>query len=396
MRIALFANEIPSTVFIENLVKGLADRGHQMFVYGKYRNNPGYENYKNITVGIDPETKFARLAYALKFCLKLLFTNPKLLFHILRLVKEKSYSEWIYKFNMYITLYSWNLDIINIQWAKTVYTLNALIKDGRIKTVLSLRGTQINVSPISNAQLKKNFEELFPYINGFHAVSYAMIEEAKKYDISLPNKSVVAYPAITPATYNLFKLYHTKTEQFNIISIGRHHWIKGYTYALDALKILVDEGVPAYYTIIASGVLPDQLLFQIEDLDLHKYVNIVNGLPHNKVLEAVKKADVLFMSSIEEGIPNVVLEAMAIGISVVSTNCSGIPEIIDDGITGYITEACFPDSMAEGLKKVYKQSTIERTQMILKAREKLAKNHLIEIQLNNMEKLYNKVLNNWQ
>ncbi len=396
MRIAIFANEIPSTVFIENLLKGLADRGHQVFVYGKYKSNPGYQNYKNITMGVDPETKWGRLAYALQFLFKLLFTNPKLLFHVLGLVKEKSYAEWIYKFNLYITLYSWNLDIINIQWAKTVYTLNALIKDGRINTVLSLRGTHINVSPISNPQLKKNFEELFPYIRGFHAVSKAIVEEAKKYDISMPDRSVVAYPAITPATYDLFKLSHTKTDRFNIISIGRHHWIKGYTYALDALKILVDAGVPAYYTIIASGVLPDQLLFQIEDLDLHQYINIIDGLPHSEVLNYVAQSDVLLMCSVEEGIPNVVLEAMAVGTPVVSTDCSGIPEIIEDGITGYISQACFPDSIAAGLKKVYQQDASERQQMILKAREKLAQNHLIEVQLNHIEKLYTQVLNNWK
>ncbi len=396
MRISIFANEIPSTVFIENMVKGLAERGHNIFLYGKCIQNPHYEDYKNINIISEPNSKISKVYFALKYCFKLLVINPKLLFHIYKLSKDKKKHRWMRKFNMYITLYHWNLDIIHIQWAKSISWLEALIKDGRINTVLSLRGTHINVTPLSDPKTKINFEVLFPSIKGFHSVSYAMIDEAKKYDMSLPNRSVVAYPAITPTTYNLFTKEYTKTEQFNIISIGRDHWIKGYTYALDALRILVDEGVPAYYTIVASGTLPDQLLFQIEDLDLYKYVNIINGLPHTEVLKAVSKADVLLMSSIEEGVPNVVLEAMAVGTPVVSTDCRGIPEIIDDGITGYITQACFPDSIASDLKKVYIQSADEREQMILKAREKLTKNHLLEIQLDNIEKLYLNVINNWK
>lgn len=396
MRISIFANEIPSTVFIENLIKGLSERGHQLYIYGKLRKKIEDLKYSNITIAIEPETKLGKFAYACKYIFKLLFTRPALLFHVLNLSKEKSLSKWIYKFNMYVTLYHWDLDILNIQWAKSVSVLGALIKDGRINTVLSLRGTHINVSPLSHPQLKKDFEELFPYINGFHSVSNAMIEEAQQYDSTLPQRSRVAYPAVTDDTYEKFDSSWKKGNHYNILSIGRHHWIKGYTYALDAVKLLADEGIPVQYTVIAGGNMPDSLLFQMEDLDLYPYVKFVNGLPHDQVLKALKEADVLLLPSIEEGIPNVVLEAMAMGTPVVSTNCSGIHEIIDDGVSGYIVKACFPDSIASGLKKVYDMDATQREQMVNKAREKLNQNHRLHLQLDHIEKLYKQVVNHWQ
>lgn len=392
MRISIFANEIPSTVFIENLVKGLANNGHQIFLYGKYQQSPGYETHPNIQIIKEPKSKIAKLTYAINYFFRLIFTNRKLLFHVFKISKDKLYLRWLKKFNMYITFYCWDLDILHIQWAKSTLWLEALIKDGGINTVLSLRGTQINFSPISNPKLKEHFENIFPYINGFHAVSEAMIEESRKYDIDLPNRSVVAYPAITQSTYDLFSDLYIKQEPFKIISIGRHHSVKGYMYALDALKILVDEGMQVHYTLIAAGSLPEQILFQMEDLNLYNYVSMIDGLPHADVLQAIQKADVLSMPSITEGIPNVILEAMAIGTIVVSTDCSSIPEIIDDGISGYITQGCFPDSIAEGLKKVYNQNTNDRELMKRKAREKIKMNHLMDIQLNNIEKLYQNVL----
>ncbi|MDZ4756900.1 MAG: glycosyltransferase family 4 protein [Bacteroidota bacterium] len=396
MRISIFANEIPATVFIEDLITALASRGHEVFIYGKYIKNPHYDNYPNIHIVHKPKTQIKKILYALKYFFKLIFTKPKLLIHIIKISKVNSFIRWMQKFNMYITLYDWNLDIIHIQWAKSVTILDELIKDGKIKTVLSLRGTHINVSPIVNEKIKNEFEKLFPFINGFHGVSYAIISESQKYYHNLPNRSIVAYPSISKETYNLFNISQPSAINFNIISVGRFHHIKGFMYALDALKILIDEGIPVYYTLVAFGTLPEQLLFQIEDLDLHNHIRIIPSLPHDEVLAAIQNADVLLLSSIDEGIPNVIIEAMAVGTPVVSTDCSGIVEVIENGVNGIITKVCTPSSIAQGLTKVYNLTPSEREQMILKAREQLNVNHLQEMQLNNIEKLYDSVLNNWK
>src|SRR5690606_27843577 len=102
-----------------------------------------------------------------------------------------------------------------------------------------------------------------------------------------------------------------KPAQFQIISVGRTHWKKGYTYALDACVLLKDAGFSFHYTII--GAIGDiELLYQIQDLGLEKEVTLSGALPFNKVQEHMQLAEVLLLPSVEEGIANVVLEAMAL------------------------------------------------------------------------------------
>lgn len=77
MKIAIFASEIPSTVFIENLIKGLAQRGHTIHLYGKYVKDPNYGEYKNIHIYKEPKTKVGMVLYAIRYFFILLFSNPK-------------------------------------------------------------------------------------------------------------------------------------------------------------------------------------------------------------------------------------------------------------------------------------------------------------------------------
>ena len=150
---------------------------------------------------------------------------------------------------------------------------------------MSLRGAHINYSPIANPALAAMYKTYFPKFDGFHAVSDAIGLEAQKYGAEA-SKITTIHSLIPQATLDLYKLPSEKKDnKLNIISVGRHHWKKGYTVALDACKILKDKEIPFLYTIIASGKTPEELLFQRHDLGLVEEVFFLDAMPQKNIFK---------------------------------------------------------------------------------------------------------------
>ena len=132
--------------------------------------------------------------------------------------------------------------------------------------------------------------------------------------------------------------------------MGRCHWKKGYTFALDAMALLKKKDVQFHYTIIAAGRDHENIPYQIHDLGLSDYVSLINGLPHDEVLNQLSKSDIFLLPSLEEGISNAVLEAMALRIPVISTDCGGMKEVIRSGENGFIIPVRDPNSMVQAIQ----------------------------------------------
>ena len=110
--------------------------------------------------------------------------------------------------------------------------------------------------------------------------------------------------------------------------------------------------------------------------------------------EQIQLADVLVLPSVEEGIANVVLEAMALGTLVVSTDCGGMHEVIINNENGFLIEIRDAVSMANILYKVSELSTIDYNKITNAARETIEKQHSHKKMIHEMNALYLKVLNN--
>jgi colanic acid/amylovoran biosynthesis glycosyltransferase len=129
--------------------------------------------------------------------------------------------------------------------------------------------------------------------------------------------------------------------RLRLVSVGRLVEKKGLEHALAALLLLKNSGNEVEsYTIVGDGPLRHRLeeLAQRHSL---KQVVFTGAVSQDKVGQLVADADLLLAPSVtapdgdEEGIPNVIKEAMAIGRPVVSTRHSGIPELIENGVSGF-------------------------------------------------------------
>ena len=267
MKVAIYAGTIPSTSFIENLVEGVANEGIEVYLFGKqYEEKPYLPNVHRFPT---PRSSLFLPFFALKEWVVLGIKKPskaKAFFQYLR-SKSNNVKEFTNHSAKWLPFLNYPPDIVHIQWAKMAPSLLPLKPFMNNCWIVSFRGAHINYSPIADPALAARYQVTFPQIEGFHAVSQAIAQEGVKYGASL-KKTRVIKPAVKKELLNEFdKDKPRSNSKLQLISIGRFHWKKGYHYALDALKMVKDQGIDFHYTIIAKGD-QEEILYQIHDLGL--------------------------------------------------------------------------------------------------------------------------------
>ena len=125
-------------------------------------------------------------------------------------------------------------------------------------------------------------------------------------------------------------------DAFFIGTAGRLVDIKGLKYLVNAAKIICEEISNIKFIIAGTGPLYSELEKQIQDYKLVNKV-ILTGF-RKDIISIINKLDVFIMPSLYEGIPMALLEAMALGKPVIASNVGGIPEIIENKISGILIE----------------------------------------------------------
>lgn len=143
-----------------------------------------------------------------------------------------------------------------------------------------------------------------------------------------------------------------------LVTVGRLVEKKGIPDALRAISLLQHGGVDLSYTIVGEGPIRAELADLVRRLEL-KGVRFTGALTQADLLEEVRQADILLAPSVtaadgdEEGIPNVLKEAMALGRPVVTTRHSGIPELVENGVTGFLAGERDPEGLANAIRHLH-------------------------------------------
>lgn len=229
-------------------------------------------------------------------------------------------------------------------------------------SVISCRGSQINVAPLNPLRtgLRDGLSISFSKAAAVHCVSEAIREEAAQYGLDKA-KSVVIHPAVDPEMFRPLPAGARPDDSIlRVISTGSVNWVKGYEYALSAIRRLVDRGVPVRYDLIGDGPEQQRLLYTIQDLELGDHVVRHGKLPPNEVRARLQEADVFLLSSLSEGISNAVLEGMACGLPVVTTDVGGMSEAVTDGVEGFLTPSLDSTSPADALEELWRAPELRR------------------------------------
>jgi glycosyltransferase involved in cell wall biosynthesis len=151
-----------------------------------------------------------------------------------------------------------------------------------------------------------------------------------------------------------------------ILSIGRFVPKKGFLVLIRALHLLREKGFNFGCTIIGSGPMENDLRKLILDLELGDCIELLSPMSQHELLQYYESADLFALASEvqddgdRDGVPNVIVEAMAMEIPVVSTNVSGIPESVIHGENGILVPEKDPSALSEGIAAVLNQPEMAR------------------------------------
>lgn len=179
----------------------------------------------------------------------------------------------------------------------------------------------------------------------------ALTEDMRKKMTEITSREIYVIPnginleQFYDRSQNLIKNEGTKI----ILFVGRLHPVKGVQYLLMAMKNVHEEMPDARLILVGDGTERERLELLSIQLGIQNYVQFVGRVPHKMVLTFMQKADVFVLPSLSEGLPNVIIEAMACGLPVVATRVGGIPDIIVDGVNGSLVEVKRQDEISEKL-----------------------------------------------
>lgn len=167
-------------------------------------------------------------------------------------------------------------------------------------------------------------------------------------------------------------------QPYHILTVARLIAKKGLPTVYKALKVLKDQGVVFKHTLIGDGDEREKVIDLIKDLGLSAHARWLGTQPHEVVREQYKRAH-LFVLGCEvapngdrDGIPNVLFESMAMGVPVVATNVSAIPELVETEKTGLLVDPGSPEIMAEAMLRMLTDADL-RTRIISAARQRVVR-----------------------
>ena len=161
-----------------------------------------------------------------------------------------------------------------------------------------------------------------------------------------------------------------------ILSVGRLVPKKGMSDLLFAFHLLMRRGVKFRGIIVGEGPLREQLEAQINELRLHNHVQLPGAMAHDRLVDLYKQASLFALAprvtedGDRDGIPNVLAEAMASQVPVVTTKVSGIPELVEDGRTGMLVDSENPEALADAIEQMLRDAAL-RQKLAASGREKI-------------------------
>jgi colanic acid/amylovoran biosynthesis glycosyltransferase len=389
LKIIIFEGSFKTTPFIERLVKGLSLYCDIYILGFNHRIASRIENVKYISLGSN-QNKLRFIATALAYSLE-----KKSLGQILKTLKLLLHKnrKSIQHYNFERAVAHINPDIIHVQWPSLLPLCENILLDKKYKIILSQRGSQINIVPFIDQTNYNYLKKWYPKIAGFHSVSKAISEKGDQIWNDRTKIDQVVYTGLKLEEF-IFQKNYSRATPLILLSVGRAHWVKGYDYALKSCKLLKDAGVPFHYTIV-GGAGDEELQFLQKEYNLEREVSLLKRMPQKEVVDMMKSASLLLVPSIIEGMPNVIVEAMALGLPVLSTNCGGVSELIEDSCQGWTVNSRSPESMAEAIIKFTETPIMETEAVRLAARKKVEAQHSENQMVMEMENLYFETLSSF-
>ena len=206
--------------------------------------------------------------------------------------------------------------------------------------------------------------------------SYGRSQLCRWVDYGVWDRIHVVHCGIEPACFPSCEPLPTGAT--SLVSIGRFVEQKGQLLLIDAVAEAVADGTDLTLTLVGDGPMRREIEARILAHDLASRVTITGWLAETGVRDAIDRAHALVMPSFAEGLPMVIMEAMAAGRPVVATYVAGIPELVRPAETGWLVPAGDAAALRDALRDVSRTSHGKLAAMGAAARALVLERHDVD------------------
>lgn len=171
--------------------------------------------------------------------------------------------------------------------------------------------------------------------------------------------------------------------------IGRLVWQKGFKYFIEAIPDVLKEFKEARFLLVGEGELEDELKMKSKKLKLEDKI-IFTGFMGD-IKDVLASIDIFVMPSLLEGLPMILLEAMAMGKPIVATDIDGMQEVLDHGKTGLLVPSKDPEALSEAIVNLLIHRD-KAHQMGINARRVVEERFGVDIMVQRVEEVYEELL----
>lgn len=172
-----------------------------------------------------------------------------------------------------------------------------------------------------------------------------------------------------------------------VVCVGRLVAVKGQHVLLDAVELLGQRGVPVTLELVGDGPDGPDLRRRVRDGGLDDAVRFAGAVGHDMIGGHLASADVFCLASFAEGVPVVLMEAMGTGLPVVATRIMGIPELVEDDVTGLVVAPGRADLLADALERLGQDAAL-RARLGASGRERVAQEYELRGSARRLEGLF--------
>jgi glycosyltransferase involved in cell wall biosynthesis len=174
-------------------------------------------------------------------------------------------------------------------------------------------------------------------------------------------KILVGYLGISSEMFNSkIKCYNYIKEPISIIAVGSLIEQKGHIILIRACRILNDRGYDLTCLLIGDGEKRGLIIDEIQRQGLKNIIRLLGLLPHANIISYLLSADIFALPCMDlrgkgehiDGIPVALMEAMAVGLPTIATRISGIPELIEDGVSGLLVPEKDEIALADAIARL--------------------------------------------
>jgi glycosyltransferase involved in cell wall biosynthesis len=177
-----------------------------------------------------------------------------------------------------------------------------------------------------------------------------------------------------------------------VLTVGRTLPVKGHQLLVDAIGKLRRDGVDVRLTIVGDGPLLEDLRGRARSAGVEDRVLFAGAVGQDRVREFYERADVFALPSFAEGLPVVLVEAMAMGLPVVASRITGIPELVQEGVSGFLFVPGRVDELADALARMESASGDERVAMGRAGRQRVEQEFDVEVTVASLRQIFTEFL----